>query len=66
MRNKCPWCNKPNFIEDVVYINVENYGSNKFHLPCTQCGEMVMVVARRKVEIIEIQKSLRSKSESDF
>ena len=63
---RCPHCNANDCVDQVVSINVENYGDNSFHLPCNTCGEMVYVRARRIVVIDTVEKSDRDKSESDF
>ena len=63
---KCPYCKKENCINDLVYLNTENYGGGAYHLPCIYCGEMLYVSTLRICKIVAISKSQKSKSESDF
>lgn len=62
----CPHCGEGNCVRSVVYMNVESYGSNIFHLPCETCHKMIRVDADRHVVINSITASNRPKSESDF
>lgn len=49
----CPHCGASavSCTPDVVYANVENYGSNSFVVKCCKCGKPIFIQARRRVEI---------------
>lgn len=63
---KCPHCNKPDCIREVLFRNAENYGGGIFNLPCTKCRKMITVYASRKVIIEGISKSEKKLEEADW
>lgn len=64
--NKCPYCNKRDCVNDLVFANVENYGDNVFHITCNYCKKMIKVCASRIVRINSIEESKKPLSESDW
>ncbi len=64
--NKCPYCDKENCIKEVVFRNIENYGNNSFDLPCIYCNKMIHIFADREIIIYSVEKSAKSKNESDW
>lgn len=54
---KCPWCEKTNFIADVVYLNAEYYGSTSSIFRCKHCKQLVKAYFKRVVVVDNIQKT---------
>lgn len=66
MKNKCPYCNKNDCVDYRVISNAENYGGGLFDVPCIHCNKMICISLRRTVTILDIYKSKKKPSESDF
>lgn len=64
--SKCPICNEENCVDNRILRNVECYGSNVYHFPCSHCGKMIEAHIRRVVIIHSIIISDKPLSESDF
>lgn len=62
--NNCPHCHKNDCIPEVVFTNVEHYGSNCFSIECLHCGKMIRAYLSREVVLGCIEKS--EQKESDF
>ncbi len=60
---KCPYCNRMHFIPDVVYRNIESYGSSIVKFKCLHCGKVVKAYGIQLVEFRDFQKT---KEESDW
>jgi len=63
---RCPHCNRTNTVPTVCFRNVDAYGNNSFHVPCTKCKEMIHVILHREVKVVSIASSYKTKSLSDF
>lgn len=50
--NVCPYCGKNNFIPDVVYTNVESYGSSWCRFKCIKCDGKVKLYIKRVCVVI--------------
>lgn len=60
---KCPYCNKENFIPDRVLNNVEAYGGRTYRFSCRHCEKIVKATFRLVLTIKNIEKTEES---SDF
>jgi len=60
---KCPYCNKNDFIPEYVTRNVERYGGGVLNFSCEHCGEIVKASFRIIIEVNEISESTE---ENDF
>lgn len=63
---KCPYCNKRDCIPEVAYTNCEMYGNSYFTVKCAKCGGVIDIVLERTVLLIDIKKSNKKKSETDW
>jgi len=54
---KCPYCNKNNFIPVRILNNVEAYGGKTYRFPCCHCGEIVKATFRREIIINNVEKT---------
>ena len=54
---KCPYCNKLHCIPDVVYLNIENYGSDQVKFKCNHCNKVIKTYGERKVIFGKLQKT---------
>jgi len=57
--NKCPYCEKGNFIPDVVIENTKAYGTNWHEFRCLYCEKVVRAYFARRVTVHNITKSYR-------
>ena len=65
----CPHCkaSASKCISDrPVMLNAENYGGGSYHIPCGNCGKMVVVYAKRTVVLSGISKSDRDPSDASW
>ncbi len=61
--SKCPYCNKTDFVPDVVYSNVKNYGTATHHVRCLHCSQIVKVFMKRVVLLMSKEKSDRKEAD---
>ena len=57
---RCPYCNKPNCVPEVMFIWVENYGHagmNGGKPRCVHCDKVLDVTMKKVVELVSIKKA---------
>ncbi len=59
----CPYCKKSLCMPDVVYRNVETYGSKHINFRCLHCNKVVHSYVTRKVVF---EKPVKTNDESDW
>lgn len=60
---RCPWCDRDNFIPEVVILNAEYYGGGSVHVECYHCRKVVQVVLERLVKCVSAEKSDRKRDD---
>ncbi len=53
----CPYCYTDSCVPDVVYLNIENYGSNQVKFKCRYCSKVIKTYGERKVIFGKLQKT---------
>ena len=54
---KCPYCNKTNFVPEIVFTHTEGYGSGYKNFECTHCGRVILALCSLKVVISDVCKT---------
>jgi len=54
---KCPYCGKGDCIPDVVYRNIENYGSKFCNFKCLHCKKVIQTHGSRRVVFSKLTKT---------
>lgn len=57
--NKCPYCNKKDFIPGVVFRNIESYGPKVVHFNCERCNKIIQAYGEAVVHFTNIKKTTK-------
>ena len=60
---RCPYCNKKNFIPEVVITYTENYGGGIVNFRCLHCEKVVNAGTTR---VVRINYCKKTENESDW